>query len=87
MTDIGFAAPIHSDGSAGSAAGATPERPILEEAWAIAIDLRQELGLGDAIAWADDYLDDLRMRESSDAVARWAVVVCALTELARSSLH
>ncbi|MDR6789906.1 hypothetical protein J2Y58_003281 [Sphingomonas sp. BE138] len=27
--------------------------PIFEEAWAIAIDLRRDLGLSEAIAWAD----------------------------------
>ena len=63
-----------------------PEQPLLDEAWAIAIDLRHELGLSDAIAWADAYLDEVRERESSTAVARWAIVISALAELARSSV-
>ena len=63
------------------------EQPLLDEAWGIAIDLRRDLGLSDAIAWADAYLDEVRERESSTAVARWAIVISALAELARSSVH
>ncbi len=62
-------------------------RPILEEAWAIAIDLRRDLGLFEAIAWADAYLEEVREKESSTAAARWVVVISALAELAQSSLH
>ena len=62
-------------------------QPILEEAWAIAIDLRRDLGLSEAIAWADGYLEEVREKESSTAAARWVVVISALAELARSSVH
>jgi hypothetical protein len=62
-------------------------QPILEEAWAIAIDLRSDLGLSEAIAWADGYLEEVREKESSTAAARWVVVINALAELARSSVH
>lgn len=64
-----------------------PEQPLLDEGWEIAIDLRRDLGLSDAIAWADAYLDEVRERESSTAVARWAIVISVLAELARASVH
>lgn len=62
-------------------------QPILEEAWAIALDLRRDLGLSEAIAWADGYLEEVREKESSTAAARWVVVISALAELARASVH
>ncbi|MCG7349832.1 hypothetical protein VPH46_09815 [Sphingomonas sp. MJ1 (PH-R8)] len=62
-------------------------QPILEEAWAIAIDLRRDLGLSEAIGWADAYLEEVRKKESSTAAARWVVVISALAELAQSSVH
>lgn len=65
----------------------SPELPILAEAWAIAIDLRADLGIVEAVAWADAYLDEVRQRESASAVARWAVVISALEELKLASLH
>lgn len=65
----------------------SPELPILDEAWAIAVDLRANLGIVEAVAWADAYLDEVRQRESASAVARWAVVICALEELQLASVH
>lgn len=66
---------------------APPEQPLLDEAWSIATDLRRDLGLSGAIAWADAYLNEMLERESSVAVARWAIVISALAELARSNIH
>lgn len=43
---------------------------MLEAAWAIAIELRRDLGLAEAIAWADSYLEDVREREGTAAVTR-----------------
>lgn len=65
----------------------TSEQLVLDEAWAIAIDLRRDLGLSEAIAWADAYLEEVRERQCSSAAARWVVVINALAELSRSSGH
>lgn len=68
-------------------AAVSPELPILDEAWAIAVDLRADLGIVEAVAWADAYMDEVRQRESPSAVARWAVVISALEELQLASVH
>lgn len=68
-------------------AAGSPELPNLDEAWAIAVDLRADLGIVEAVAWADAYLDEVRQRESASAVARWAVVISALEELQLASVH
>ncbi|SFR99373.1 hypothetical protein [Sphingomonas jatrophae] len=65
----------------------SPDLLILDEAWAIAVDLRADLGIVEAVAWADAYLDEVRRRESASAVARWAVVISALEELQLASVH
>ncbi|WP_085809124.1 hypothetical protein [Sphingomonas sp. TZW2008] len=65
----------------------SPDQHFFKEAWAIAIDLRSDLGLAEAVVWADAYLDEVRVRQDSIAVARWAVVISALDELARARVH
>jgi len=65
----------------------SPDLPVLDEAWAIAVGLRTDLGIVEAVAWADAYLDEVRRRESASAVARWAVVISALEELQLASVH
>ena len=68
-------------------AAVSPELPILDEAWAIAVDLRADLGIIEALAWADAYLDEVWQRECASAVAHWAVVITALEELQLASVH
>lgn len=87
MTDPASLA-VEGQHKLGNGATAGPAvQPILEGAWAIAIDLRRDLGLSEAIAWADGYLEEVREKESSTAAARWVVVISFLAELARSSVH
>ena len=87
MTDPASLAVAQTNMLREKALSASPEKLVLEEAWAIAIDLRQDLGVSEAIAWADVYLEEVREKGCSIAAARWVVVISALAELARSKVH
>lgn len=58
-----------------------------EEAWGIAFDLIADLGAGEALAWAEDYMTGLRSDEHVARVDRWSLVTDALAQLATGSIQ
>ncbi|VVT09759.1 conserved hypothetical protein [Sphingomonas sp. EC-HK361] len=87
MTDRDHHTPLRKSEILPEGSAVSPELPILDEAWAIAVDLRADLGIAEAVAWAGAYLNEVRQRKSASAVARWAVVISALEELQLASVH
>lgn len=53
----------------------------------IALDLIADLGGRDAVAWADEYMVGLHEKGDWRGMQRWGIVVSALDELARASVH
>jgi hypothetical protein len=58
-----------------------------EEAWGIAFDLIADLGAGEALAWAEDYLTGLRSEGQRAGMDRWSLVTDALAQLAIGPVH
>ena len=60
-----------------------------QEACGIAVDLIADLGAEDAVAWADEYMNDLEADERPGAARRWRRVTDALAQLtvARQKLN
>jgi hypothetical protein len=58
-----------------------------EEAWGIAFDLIADMGAGEALVWAEDYMTGLRSEENAAGVNRWSLVTYALAQLATGCVH
>ena len=67
--------------------GFAPDLSDQQEALEIAIDLIADLGARDAVAWADGYMVGLHEKGDWRGMQRWGIVVSALDELARASVH
>jgi hypothetical protein len=61
--------------------------PDQQEAWEIAADLIADLGAGDAVAWAGDYMLGLHEKGDWRGMQRWGMVASALDELAIARVH
>ena len=77
------------DHAAGPEAGCTivSNHSDQQEAWEIAADLIADLGAGDAVAWADDYMLGLHEKGDWRGMQRWGMVASALDELAAARVH
>ena len=64
-----------------------PNHSDQQEAWEIAADLIADLGAGDAVAWAGDYMLGLHEKGDWRAMQRWGMVASALDELAAARVH
>jgi len=64
-----------------------PNRSDQQEAWEIAADLIADLGAGDAVAWAGDYMLGLHEKGDWRGMQRWRMVASVLDELAAAKLH
>lgn len=58
-----------------------------QEAWEIAADLIADLGAGDAVGWAGDYMLGLYEKGDWRGMQRWGMVASALDELAIARVH
>jgi hypothetical protein len=58
-----------------------------EEAWGIAFDLIADMGAGEALAWAEDYMTRLRSEGQRASMDRWSLVTDALAQLAVGPVH
>ncbi len=58
-----------------------------EEARSIAFDLIEKLGVQDAMAWADDYMDGLRAQVDVQGASRWQRETDALVDLGGPTKH
>lgn len=65
----------------------TMQTAAQEEAWGIAFDLIEELGLQDALIWADDYLNNLHAQGDAFGASRWRLVTGAFTALGGATTH
>lgn len=59
-----------------------PDHSDQQEAWEIAADLIVDLGVGDAVVWAGDYMLGLHEKGDWRGMQRWGMVASALDELA-----
>lgn len=64
-----------------------PDHGDQQEAWAIAAELITDLGVHDAVAWADKYMRDLHRKRDWRGMQRWGIVGSALDELVSANLH
>ena len=67
--------------------GFAPDLSDQQEALEIALDLIADLGAGDALSWADEYMVGLHGKGDWRGMQRWGIVVSALAELAGASVH
>lgn len=64
-----------------------PDHGTQQEAWAIAAELITDLGVHDAVAWADKYMRDLHRKRDWRGMQRWGIVGSALDELVSANVH
>lgn len=64
-----------------------PDHGDQQEAWAIAAELITDLGVHDAVAWADKYVRDLHRKRDWRGMQRWGIVGSALDELVSANVH